>query len=144
MTNPAFAAVFTPLLGSTPEDEVEMVFDDRDLVVRARLDTTGTQVISDFFARDLRGYRPDALPLLYRAVLTINDLAARVGDYSVGIDDREILVLTGRAALSGLTPEGYITAMVRWLEQVDRLREVAGAIGMENFSLVYALPDDAN
>lgn len=146
MHNPLFAALFQTLLGdpsAATDGRVEFVMSDRELAVRAQPDPKGLWVLTDMFARDLTGFRPESRPALNRALLLVNDLAARVGDYSVGIDDRDILVLTGRLPLQGLTPERYAVAFTRWLEQVDLLRQTVAAIGMENFAITYTAPDDA-
>lgn len=144
MPNPDFTALFAGLLGdpaAAAEGRVELVLAERELVARAQPDPGGRWVVTDLFARDLTGYRAESRPVLNRALLLINDLAARVGDFAVGIDEREILVVTGRLPLPGLTPDRYAAAFARWLDQVDLLRQTVAAIGMENFTITYTAPD---
>lgn len=143
MDSPRFTALFAALLGdagAAASGQVEFVLADRELVVRAQPDPTGDWVVTDLFARDLTGFRPDSRPALHRALLLINDLAGRVGDFRVGIDARDILILTGRLPLTGLAPDRYAAAFARWLDQVDLLRQTVAAIGMENFALTITAP----
>lgn len=145
MDRSRFTALFAALLGdpaaAAAAGRVEFVLAERELVVRAQPDPTGDWVVTDLFARDLTGFRPASRPALHRALLLINDLAGRVGDFRVGIDARDILILTGRLPLTGLAPDRYAAAFARWLDQVDLLRQTVAAIGMENFALTLTVPD---
>ena len=145
MSRQVFERVFSDILGAEALDgsnQVEMVLSDRQLAVRATLDATQQWIITDMFARDVLEYRAESLPLLHRALLIVNDVAARTGDFSVSIDGRDMLVLSGRLRAEGLTADAYTNAFQRWLEQVDLLRDTVAAIGMENYSLTYSVPDE--
>ena len=145
MSRNVFDNIFSDILGAEALDgssQVEMVLSDRQLVVRATLEATQRWIITDMFARDVLGFRAESLALLHRALLIVNDVAARTGDFSIGIDGRDMLVLSGRLCAEGLTADIYASAFQRWLEQVDLLRDTVAAIGMENFSLTYSVPDD--
>lgn len=147
MSQRNFDDLFSRLLGEDArgaDGPVEMVLAEKDLVVRAMPDATRSWIVTDLFVRDLLGFRAESLPLLHRALLVVNDVAARAGDFSVGIDGRAMLILTGRLRADGLTPDRYAGAFARWLEQVDLLRDTVAAIGMEHFALTYSMPDDGH
>ncbi len=138
MSKQEFKELFTTVLGPeaiNAQGQVELVYAERELVARAVLSLDEQWVVTDLFARDLRAFRTDSGPALLRAILTLNNVAARIGDYSIGIDERETLIVTGRLPLKGLTADEYAAAMVRWLDLVDDLREVVSAIGMEKSSI---------
>ncbi|GEM_PF-6641027 len=145
MSKHIFDTIFSNILGAEALDgsnQVEMVLSDRQLAVRVTLEATQKWIITDMFARDVLEYRVESLALLHRALLIINDVAARTGDFSVSIDGRDMLVLSGRLRAEGLTADAYANAFQRWLEQVDLLRDTVAAIGMENYSLTYSIPDE--
>lgn len=146
MSQTAFRALFAEIDPDTRFSGpgcVDMVFEEPGVAARATLSTDGGQVITDIFALDVAGFNGGTRDALMHAILTINDVAALADTFTVGIDSRNLLVLTGRIRLEGLTADSYGEALSEWLEQVDSLRACADAIGLqaETITFEYATTD---
>lgn len=123
--------------GGGPQD---LVFADRDLVARITVAPSRHVAITDFFLMDMREFG-DARSAVNRTLLLVNSAAAVYSDYSLGIDDREMLVLSGCTPLNGTTSELYAESLMRWLDLGDTVRNTVLAIGMKNYSISYSQPE---
>lgn len=132
MSEQAFRALFReidPEIAFTGNTIVHMVFEEPAVTLRASLSSDERQVVTDIYLFDVASFEHHMRNALLHAVLTVNDLAAMADNFSVSVDARGMLMLTGRARLDGITADQYGAALAEWLEQAASLHDLAETIG---------------
>lgn len=140
---------FVQALGSdiamTGPRNFDLLYDEPGLLVRCTLAADDRTLVVDIYILDVAMFQGGVRRALIRALLAINDAAVRHSTYALSIDSRSFLVLTGRLPLTGetaaqdLVPERFNAHLSFWVEQAERLRELAQALSFEDGRFGYDL-----
>jgi hypothetical protein len=110
----------------------DMVFADEAMNARATLADDDETVLTDIYVHDVSFCEGGTRRSLVRAILSINDAAVRNSNFSIGIDSRSFLVLTGRLSLPSMTATRFGEELMVWLEQAEKLRDCAQSISFDS------------
>lgn len=133
------AATIDPDIAMSGPRSFDMVFSEESVNARATLALDDKTVVTDIYVHDVAAFTGGVRRSLLRALLVINAAAIRNDNYSVSIDSRHYLVLTGRLPLDRLSAVSFGDAIVYWLDLAQRLRDLAKAIAFEGGSLSFDL-----
>lgn len=123
----------------------DLVYEEPGFLTRVNLAPDDLTLMCDVYVHDVARFQGGVRRALVRALLTINDSAVRHSSFSVGIDNRSYLVLSGRLPLFGETANQHLTAEIFyahldfWLEQATKLRDCARAMAFEGAGFQFTL-----
>ena len=116
----------------------DLIFEEEGLCARMKLSADDCEVMTDIFVHDVAPFIGEPRRSLQQAILTLNGTAMPYSDYSVGIDSRNYLVMTGYTQLARATPESFEQTLAFWVNQAQSLRDAVMAIGFEGARLEVA------
>lgn len=141
----SLAAELDPEISLSGPRSFELLLGEGRIACRVMQSPDARWILSDFYLSDVSDLTTDARQALERTALALNGIAPFAADYSLGIDTRGFLVLTGRRKFDGLTGKALGAAIGNWLDiGTDVVKLASAASGRLRGVTVVGAPTAAS